>query len=150
MQIEPATSADIPALCELLHDLFTQETEFAPDAEAQQRGLRMIIDNPDAGVILVAHQGGRVVAMVNLLYTISSALGERVALLEDMVVAPAQRGVGIGSKLLATAVSFARQQDCRRITLLTDADNEAAQRFYRRHGFVLSPMVPMRLTLTDC
>lgn len=85
--------------------------------------------------------------MVNLLFTISTALGGRVAILEDMVVRPGYRSCGAGSKLLQAAMDFAKSAGCHRITLLTDRANESAQRFYKRHGFTLSEMVPLRLSL---
>ncbi len=147
MLIEAAQPDDIPALCQLLEQLFTQEAEFSPDRAAQQRGLLQIISHPEIGTILVARHNGQLLGMVNLLYTVSTVLGERVALLEDMVVAAEQRGGGIGSQLLNAALGFASQQGCRRITLLTDADNEDAQRFYRRQGFSRSPMVALRRSL---
>src|SRR3989338_4116781 len=106
MLIEKATAADVPALSDLLSVLFSQEAEFRPNAEAQQKGLAQIINNPDIGTVLVARQGDQVVAMVNLLFTISTALGERVALLEDMVVLPAGRGMGVGTRLISEAILF--------------------------------------------
>lgn len=145
--IVPARAADIPALRELLAALFAQEAEFTPNAGAQARGLARIIGDPAVGTILVARDGDAILGMVNLLFTVSTALGERVALLEDMVVAPAARGRGIGSELLRAAIEHARAQGCRRITLLTDGTNEAAQRFYARHGFAASGMMAMRLAL---
>lgn len=148
MLIEKATAADIPALSDLLSALFSQEVEFTPNAEAQQRGLAQIIGNPETGFVLVARQNDQIAGMVNLLFTISTALGERVALLEDMVVSPADRGVGVGTKLLSEAISFARGQGCKRITLLTDRSNEFAQEFYATQGFAVSSMVPMRLSLS--
>ena len=147
MHIEKATSADIPALSELLSALFSQEEEFTPNPEAQSKGLAQIINHPEAGAVLLARQGGQVVGMANLLFTVSTALGERVALLEDMVVSSSARRAGVGTRLLAEAISFSRSQGCKRITLLTDRANEAAQRFYGRQGFVASNMVPMRLSL---
>jgi GNAT superfamily N-acetyltransferase len=147
MHIEKATSADIPALSELLSALFSQEEEFTPNPEAQSKGLTQIINHPEAGAVLLARQGGQVVGMANLLFTVSTALGERVALLEDMVVSSSARRAGVGTRLLAEAISFSRSQGCKRITLLTDRANEAAQRFYGRQGFVASNMVPMRLSL---
>ena len=147
MYIEMATSADIPALSALLSQLFSQEAEFAPDDAAQSRGLGRIIDDPESGAILLARNAEQVVGMVNLLFTISTALGETVALLEDMVVSEAERGAGVGTQLLTAAISVARAHGCKRITLLTDRGNEAAQRFYRKQGFVLSGMIPMRLSL---
>jgi GNAT superfamily N-acetyltransferase len=144
MEITRAIPSDIPQLCRLLNSLFSQEAEFKPDPQAQTRGLSAIIASPDAGDILVAHEGGQIIAMINLLYTISTALGERVAILEDMVVVDSHRGLGVGSKLLNHALDFAQSQDCQRITLLTDLSNDGAQRFYERHGFERSTMVPFR------
>jgi GNAT superfamily N-acetyltransferase len=144
-----ASLEDIPQLCELLALLFGQEAEFVPDRTRQEAGLREIITHPDVGRILILREGAAVIAMVNLLFTVSTALGGRVALLEDMLVHPAHRGSGAGSRLLQAAVEFARSAGCLRITLLTDGDNTAAQRFYQRHGFESSAMLTMRLSLCD-
>ncbi|MGD2116984.1 MAG: GNAT family N-acetyltransferase [Chromatiales bacterium] len=147
MQIDKATPADIPQLCDLLEELFSQEAEFTPDREKQSRALAEIIDNAATGVILVARQADRIIAMVNLLYTISTALGGRVALLEDMVVAQAHRGSGYGSALLQHAINVARDNGCLRISLLTDQDNAAARAFYLHHGFQRSSMLLFRQLL---
>ncbi|CAA9890270.1 Aminoalkylphosphonate N-acetyltransferase [Candidatus Methylobacter favarea] len=148
-QVGPAILTDIPALCGLLDCLFAQELEFTPDHEAQSRGLARIINSPEIGHVLVARQGSEIAGMVCLLYTVSTALGARVALLEDMIIAPDYRGLGVGSYLLENAIKFARKNKCRRITLLTDCANEPAQRFYQRHGFALSSMLPLRLPLHE-
>jgi len=145
MEISLANAADIPALCQLLGELFSQEAEFQPDYAAQHRGLASIIADPNIGHILVARHECQIVGMVNLLYAVSTALGERVAWLEDMVVSSEVRGLGLGSRLLEHAVAFALQNGCRRLSLLTDADNLQAQRFYQRQGFSASQMLPMRL-----
>jgi GNAT superfamily N-acetyltransferase len=147
MNIEKATLTDVPQLSDLLSVLFAQEQEFVPNPEAQIRGLTRILRQPELGFILLARDNGQVVGMVNILFTISTALGERVALLEDMVVRAEVRGSDIGSKLLARAIELARLADCRRVTLLTDQNNVSAQRFYQRQGFVISPMMPLRLSL---
>jgi GNAT superfamily N-acetyltransferase len=147
MRIELATIADIPALTALLNLLFSQEAEFQPDVEAQCLGLANIISNPKVGEILTVRTHDSIVGMINLLYTVSTALGGHVALLEDMVVVPQFRGAGVGSKLLQAAIAHARVSGCKRITLLTDGDNEVAQKFYSKHGFTASKMVPFRLKL---
>jgi len=85
--------------------------------------------------------------MVSILFTVSTAEGGRAAWLEDMIVHPGRRGQGIGERLLDEAKSGARAAGCSRITLLTDASNNAAMRFYGRAGFVCSEMVPMRMSL---
>jgi len=147
MEIIRATDDDIPQLCELLNVLFSQEAEFQADNKLQAAGLRQIIDFPERGQILVLRDGQSIIGMVNLLFTVSTALGGRVAILEDIVVRPQYRGKGAGHMLMEAAIGLVKSSGCRRITLLTDATNEAAQRFYRRHGFNISEMVPMRLFL---
>lgn len=147
MDIAEATLDDLPELISLLAVLFAQEEEFVPDHAAQQRGLAMIIGNKDCGVILVARNEGKIIAMVNILFTVSTALGARVGILEDMVVDPSARGGGVGSLLLDAAIAKALECRCQRLTLLTDHDNHPAHRFYERHGFLQSTMVPFRLSL---
>ena len=120
MKIEIATTSDIPKLCTLLDYLFSQEVEFKPNHKIQSRGLEKILNNNNIGNIFVAKKNKKIVGMVILLYTISTALGERVALLEDMVVSPEERNLGIGSMLLDHVVKYATEKGCKRITLLTD------------------------------
>ncbi len=145
--INPATLNDIPQLCPLLGILFAQEADFQPDAEKQSVALREIIERPETGCILVLREGNYIFGMVNLLYTISTACGGKVAILEDMIVHPLQRGNGFGSTLLQAAIGHARREGCLRMTLLTDRVNDSAIRFYRMHGFGISEMMPLRLRL---
>ena len=147
MNISLATREDVHELCALLETLFSQEAEFAPDRKLQEKGLAEIIENPGVGSILVARDDSGVLGMVNLLYTISTALGGRVALLEDMVVTSASRGKGVGSALLKHGLELAKKKNCLRISLLTDADNYKAHKFYERHGFSRSSMTVFRKSL---
>lgn len=144
MEITTATINDIPELCGLLTILFTQEEEFKPDFEKQAAGLRNIIENPEAGCIMKAVANGRIIGMVNLLFTVSTFTGGRVCILEDMVVLPEQRGTGTGAKILEAAKTKVKEMGCKRITLLTDGSNVRAQKFYKQHGFEKSDMVAMR------
>ena len=147
IELSIACESDVPALGTLLALLFAQEAEFAPNSEAQERGLLKIIENPQIGFILIAKIDGLAVGMVNVLLTVSTALGERVAIFEDMIVAPALRNSGTGSQLIAHAIKEARKQHCKRITVLSDNSNQAAHKFYTKHGFMQSNMIPLRLHL---
>lgn len=147
MEITKASVSDIPDLCRLLDILFSQELEFSPDQSAQVKGLSKIIENPEIGHIIVAKANGNIVGMVNVLFTVSTALGGRVAIFEDMVVMPGARSAGIGSQLLEGAIQSAKLSCCKRVTLLTDRENTSAQRFYAKHGFSQSTMIPLRLPL---
>jgi len=147
LNLSIATQKDIPALCELLNTLFIQEAEFNPNLEIQRKALLKIITQPEVGDILIIQKENEIVGMVSLLYTISTALGGRVALLEDMVVSPSARSQGIGTKLIDFAIQIAKEQGCKRITLLTDGDNTQAHKFYEKYGFTKSPMIPFRLNI---
>jgi GNAT superfamily N-acetyltransferase len=145
--IEQATLEDLPQLADLLYDLFTQEADFIPNRSKQIRGLRLILEQPNRGRIFVLRMNGVIVGMINLLFTISTAEGGFVILLEDVVVHRDYRGKGYGDKLLAHALAYAKKKDFLRITLLTDRINEDGQRFFQAHGFFASKMIPMRLVL---
>ena len=147
MQLREAKIDDISELCELLNYLFEQEEEFKPNTEIQSEGLRRIISNSDIGVIVIAIDSNKVMGMVNILYTVSTALGGRVAILEDMVVSPKMRGKGVGSELMKFTLDIAKKNGCKRITLLTDFDNDGAHRFYQHHGFIRSSMVAFRKSI---
>ena len=146
--IEQATLEDLPQLTDLLFDLFTQEADFIPNRAKQMRGLRLILEQPNRGRIFVLRQNGTIFGMINLLFTISTAEGGFVILLEDVIVHRESRGRGFGEKLLKHAIEYAKKKDFARITLLTDRMNADGQRFFKDHGFVESTMIPMRLFLT--
>lgn len=147
VKISIAKNTDIPELCVLLDSLFSQEAEFNSNHDKQARGLASIINGAEVGEIIIARDATKIIGMVNLLYTVSTALGGRVALLEDMVVSPNNRGQGTGSKLIEYTINFAKENGCKRITLLTDHDNEDAHKFYKKHGFHRSAMVTFRNSL---
>jgi GNAT superfamily N-acetyltransferase len=144
-RIEPATIEDLPLLTELLMDLFTQESDFRPDYSNQMRGLRLILEQPSRGRIFVLRGPNRILGMINLLFTISTAEGGFVILLEDLIVNSNFRRQGMGSQLLTYAIDYAKQKNFLRITLLTDRMSESSIAFFEKHGFQRSDMVPMRL-----
>ncbi len=109
--------------------------------------MSAIIENEEVGVIFIACNENEIIAMINLLYTISTALGGRVALLEDMVVSHKARGLGIGSNLIEHSIKYAKKSGCKRISLLTDEHNSNAQGFYMKHGFEKSSMLTFRKKL---
>ena len=61
MHIDTATMEDIPQLCILLVELFSQEAEFNPDPEVQSEGLKKIISSPETGHVIVAREGNDII-----------------------------------------------------------------------------------------
>lgn len=147
MQIDFAAGSDIDAMADLLHELFTLETDFQPQREKQLAALRWILDHPDHGRLFVLRDSGQVVGMVNALISISTAEGGPVLILEDVIVAASHRGGGHGRRLVEHVLAWAAAEGMSRVTLLADRDNAAALRFYRTLGFEESVMVVRRRRL---
>lgn len=142
-----AKTEDIPVLCELLWELFSQEVEFTPNKEIQEKALKRIIEDENIGDIFVAVKENKVIVMVNVLYTISTALGEKVAILEDMVVFKGFKNQKIGSSLIEFTLDYLKKNSFKRVTLLTDSDNFNAHNFYKKHEFTESSMIVFRKSL---
>jgi GNAT superfamily N-acetyltransferase len=143
-RVEPATIEDLPALTELVTNLFAYSGDFVPDRALQERGLRLILEQPNRGRIFVVRNDDQIFGMVNLLFTISTARGGFVILMEDVVIHPDHRGQGYGSMLVDYVVDFAKKKQFKRITLLTDRISEESQEFFKKKGFDHSKMIPMR------
>lgn len=146
-RVEPATLEDLPELVGLVMDLFARSGDFSPDRDIQERGLQLILEQPNRGRIFVLRNDAQIFGMVNLLFTISTACGGFVVLMEDVIVHPDHRGQGYGTQLLEHVIEFAGQKNFKRITLLTDKMSAESQKFFLRHGFDYSNMIPMRRIL---
>ena len=147
MHVDFATAEDLPALADLLAELFTLESDFVPDRAKQLAGLGLILDNPALGRLFVLRDGDRVAGMANALVTVSTAEGGRVLLLEDVIVGAPYRGGGAGRLLVEHVLAWAREQGMARVTLLADRDNAPALAFYERLGFLPSGMGVLRRSL---
>ena len=103
----------------------------------------MILNDPSIGRIFVLKKEGYIIGMVSLLFTVSTALGEKVAWLEDMIIDKPFQGQGYGKILLEEVLKKAKDFTCKRVSLKTDADNERAQKMYQALGFEYSTMKVM-------
>ncbi|MFY9326885.1 MAG: GNAT family N-acetyltransferase [Georgfuchsia sp.] len=144
MHVEFAVNSDIEPMADLLHELFTLESDFRPRREKQLAALRWLMVHPDHGRLFVLRDGNHVVGMANALISISTAEGGPVLILEDVIVAASHRGSGYGRLLVEHVLRWAAGAGMSRVTLLADKDNSAALSFYYKLGFEESAMVVRR------
>nr|WP_143085703.1 MULTISPECIES: GNAT family N-acetyltransferase [Halogranum] len=140
--MESPTVADVETLTDLWVDLAagqrdygshlyaTTNREIARDSVAHHvatEGLLVArVDEPAetiAGFVMFAPEGGH--------YDQDVSRG----VIENLYVAPDYRNEGIGAALLAAAESRLVAAGLDAVTLDAMATNEAARRFYRRHGY---------------
>lgn len=144
VRIETATIDDLDELTTLVVELLDMQGDFTPNKQNQEHGLRLVLESPNRGRIFALRNDNRIIGMVNLLFTISTAEGGMVILLEDFIIHPDHRGQGYGEALLGHVHKFAEDKNFKRITLLTDKFSPKSQRFFSAHGYSSSEMVPMR------
>lgn len=150
--IREARPGDLDALTELLGLLFALEADFAVDAGRQRSGLELMMGKGQMGkgqarLVLVADSEGSVVGMATAQLLISTAEGGPALLVEDVVVRPEARGLGIGRALLERIESWGLRLGATRLQLLADKDNTPASTFYHACGFAPTNLVCLRRTL---
>jgi predicted GNAT family acetyltransferase len=79
--------------------------------------------------------------------------GDQVSTLETLVVADSARGTGAGRELLDAARERIAEWGAQVMTISVIADNEQAERFYRREGasdYLHTLILPVRQPLSLC
>ncbi len=146
--IRQALPSDMPRLCSLLDDLFTLESDFAPDVEKQMRGMSMMVADPTGdSFVAVAVKGVEVIGMATVQTLVSTAEGGRVGLVEDVIVRKNLRGKGIGTMLFERIVAWGREKKITRLQLLADKTNHTALDFYRSRGWKTTSLIALRRLL---
>lgn len=139
VNIRKAHSGDTLAMAGLLSELFSIEDDFAIDQQKQLHALYLLLHDADA-TLLVAEISGCVIGMVSMQGLISTAIGAKVGLIEDMIVTAHCRGQGIGRILLRAMIEESERLGYRRLSLGADRRNDSALAFYRTFGFETSNM----------
>ncbi len=126
---EPSDAADV---ARLLDDFNTEFDDDTPGVEALTRNARRMLTDGDMTVLLA---GDGPDALAELRFRRSVWTLETDAHLEELYVAPALRGRGIGRALLSAAMDAARERGATHIDLNTSLDDTAAIGLYETSGF---------------
>jgi GNAT superfamily N-acetyltransferase len=141
--VRRAVGADLPRLLELVREFYDHEG-YAHTDEHVLGALRPLLDDDVLGQVwLVGAPDPVGYAVLTWGWGLES--GGREALLDELYVA--HRGQGLGGVLLERVIAEARAGGALTLFLETEADHEAARRFYARHGLTAEASVWMSIHL---
>lgn len=146
--VRPATLGDYQVLCALFEELDEFHRQARPDFfrpfDGPARSWEQVgrwLAGPDS-TVLVAEDGAEVVGLVLLLPRPSppfaGAVPRKVVVIDNLVVRAECRDRGIGERLVAASMDWAREQGASHVELGVHAVNRHARRFYERLGFAVS------------
>ncbi|MEZ5377958.1 MAG: GNAT family N-acetyltransferase [Acidimicrobiales bacterium] len=149
--IRRAISGDRDRLL-LLIDAFYRIDDHPFDRPRVLAGLEPLLSGDRFGQIWVAEDDGEATVGKLVGYSVvtwgwSLESGGLDCILDEIYVE--RRRSGLGSRLLAYSIDEARRHGARVMALETEAPNDGARRFYRRHGFVDEDSTWMLIDLTS-
>ncbi len=136
-----ATSADVPAIVELLaNDVLGRTREDVRDPPNPKYAEAFAAIEADGNQLLaIAESDGMVVGCLQISFiTGLSKIGMWRGQIESVRISPDHRGGGLGRKMIAWAIAECRRRGCGTVQLTTDKTRLDAQRFYVSLGFVAS------------
>ncbi len=136
LKVRRAVSQDAPRLLVLIRD-FHAEDRIRHDSLRASKALEAILGDAGLGEVLVLHDAedaffGYLVVSV----CFSLKQGGRFALLDELYLVPAVRGLGWGGRLLTLANEAAQRCGVERLRLEVHHHNPKAKAIYLAAGFV--------------
>jgi RimJ/RimL family protein N-acetyltransferase len=133
VEVRPMNPGDLDEFLNLLELVAAEERYIGPEApiDRKTKGQQWLerLDSVDWGSLVAVGSDVGIVGQIGL--------KDMRGLIEiGMLVAPEQRGRGIGSALLSAGLEWARSRSAHKMTLQLWPDNEAARRLYAKFGFV--------------
>ena len=131
VQIKPVTPADQAQWLPLWQAyLKFYKTELA-DSVSQSTWQRLLDANEPTNAAL-AWKDGKAVGLVHFIYHRSNWSIRNACYLQDLIVAPEQRGTGVGRLLIEHVYATAKQDGCDKVHWLTHETNATAIQLYER------------------
>ena len=134
MTIRRAGAADAAAVAAMVREIAVLEDQ-AAHVHVDQDQWRRLLARPEV-IVLLAERDGAAIGYVFAVRRLHLWTGGDVLSLDDLYVRPGHRDAGAGRMLMAALARLAAPEQLL-IHWGMEADNEGAQRFYRRLGATL-------------
>lgn len=147
MILRPATAEDAPPLARLGRESFIAKFGHLYSEEDLSSFLQQVYDPAvvaseiadEAHIHCLAEEEGRLIGFCKMVYPSCYAEHSEARnpiALGQLYTDPARTGEGIGARLMDWVLQEACTRGCDAVQLSVYSENEAAQRFYQRYGFI--------------
>lgn len=137
--IREATVGDVGRVSDAVEELLVELGGRRPAREQVEAEVRAIIEDPTAGLLLIAEEEGEPVGVLGASWQRAIHVPGRYVLIQDLWVAPEWRSRGIGAQLVEAIAARAREQGVARLEVGLPREDfdaiEATESFYRDNGF---------------
>lgn len=138
-RIRQAQRADIVGVAAAVAELLRELGATPPPQAAMQDTARALLDDPDAGILLVAETDEKLVGVLSASWQIAMHVPGRYGLIQDLWVDRSWRGHTIGARLLRALEERARELGIARLEVGLPKESfaglDATAAFYRAGGF---------------
>jgi len=91
---------------------------------------RLMADDPDGPICLVAEDSGKLLGLVQYLFHGTTWSPKERIYLHDLYTVPASRGQGVGRKLIEAVYDAGRERGCDQVYWMTQDFNKAGRALY--------------------
>ncbi|MGB9674404.1 MAG: GNAT family N-acetyltransferase [Anaerolineales bacterium] len=127
-----AIAEDAPQIVRLIKELASQTNG---KTALDENGVLDYLQTPDHYLLVAQSPSGSIVGLASFVLRKNLYHNGLVCELSEIVVNWGHQNRGVGSALLQKVLEESRRATCVAISLSTEKQNLAAQRFFRRHGF---------------
>jgi GNAT superfamily N-acetyltransferase len=138
-QARPASHDDVPAVAAAVSELLVELGGKPAPIPALEEATKALIDDPDAGAVLVVEDEGEIVGVIGVSWQHAIRIPGRYGLIQELWVHPSRRTKEIGGDLLLALFELAGERGVARIEVGLPSERyphlAATESFYVNNGF---------------
>jgi GNAT superfamily N-acetyltransferase len=133
--IRRANKTDYNEVKKLVKQLYEDlEVTDGMEKELDQDKFNTFLKDPEI-LIYIADLDGKAIGYLTMNFNRALLDIGTTAIIDELVVDQDHRGGGVGTKLVAHAVTVAKELGCSEIGVGTESENKSARKFYKKCGF---------------
>jgi len=138
-EVRPAEHGDVPGLVAGASELLLELGGTPAPGELLEQVAHELIDDPDAGSLIVAEHGGEIVGLLGASWQTALRIPGSYGLIQELWVAKRLRYRELGTELLNELIAQARARGIGRLEVGLPSERyphlAATESFYETHGF---------------